>query len=94
LACRTIYAALAEKERRLISERMKAALAARKANGGRLGNPRNIAEAGELGRNIQMLASYFRCCNADPSTRNIGLLPGESRTTFARGVQYRISGDY
>src|SRR4051812_37972428 len=31
-----LYAALAEKERRLISERTKAALAARKAKGGRL----------------------------------------------------------
>src|SRR5215212_495923 len=45
-----LYAALAEKERRLISERTKAALAARKANGGKLGNPRNITEAGSLGR--------------------------------------------
>jgi DNA invertase Pin-like site-specific DNA recombinase len=48
-----LYAALAEKERRLISERTKAALAARKANGGRLGNPRTIAHAGELGRQTQ-----------------------------------------
>src|SRR5215204_5452996 len=52
-----LYAALAEKERRLISERTKAALAARKANGGRLGNPRNIAQAGELGRQIQVSAA-------------------------------------
>jgi DNA invertase Pin-like site-specific DNA recombinase len=41
-----LYAALAEKERRLISERTKAALAVRKAAGGRLGNPININEAG------------------------------------------------
>ena len=33
-----LYAALAEKERRLISERTKAALAARKAQGAKLGN--------------------------------------------------------
>src|SRR3954451_4620672 len=45
-----LYAALAEKERRLISERTKAALAVRKARGGRLGNPTNIREAGEIGR--------------------------------------------
>ena len=45
-----LYAALAEKERRLISERTKAALAAKKAQGPRLGNPRNIAAAGSLGR--------------------------------------------
>jgi DNA invertase Pin-like site-specific DNA recombinase len=43
-----LYAALAEKERRLISERTKAALAAKKAGGAKLGNPRNIAAAGEL----------------------------------------------
>ena len=45
-----LYAALAEKERRLISERTKAALAIRKANGSRLGNPSNIEEAGQAGR--------------------------------------------
>src|SRR4051812_40289457 len=45
-----LYAALAEKERRLISERTKAALAIRKANGSKLGNRHNILEAGELGR--------------------------------------------
>src|SRR5256884_5850969 len=48
-----LYAALAEKERRLISERTTAALAAKKAQGARLGNPRNIALAGCLGRQAQ-----------------------------------------
>ncbi|WP_353825462.1 recombinase family protein [Mesorhizobium sp.] len=36
-----LYAALAEKERRLISERTKAALASRKTTGLKLGNPTN-----------------------------------------------------
>src|SRR5882724_2028433 len=45
-----LYAALAEKERRLISERTKAALAAKKASGAVLGNPHNLAQAGFLGR--------------------------------------------
>jgi len=45
-----LYAALAEKERRLISERTKAALAIRKASGSKLGNPVNIREAGDVGR--------------------------------------------
>jgi DNA invertase Pin-like site-specific DNA recombinase len=45
-----LYAALAEKERRLISERTKAALVAKKAAGAALGNPVNLAEAGSLGR--------------------------------------------
>jgi DNA invertase Pin-like site-specific DNA recombinase len=52
-----LYAALAEKERRLIAERTKAALAAKKVGGARLGNPRNIAQAGELGRTIQTAAA-------------------------------------
>jgi len=45
-----LYAALAEKERRLISERTKAALAIRKASGAKLGNPTNIRQAGKAGR--------------------------------------------
>lgn len=45
-----LYAALAEKERRLIAERTKAALAAKKAAGARLGNPRNLVHAGNIGR--------------------------------------------
>ena len=49
-----LYAALAEKERRLISERTKAALAAKKATGATLGNPRNVAAAAALGRQIQI----------------------------------------
>jgi len=43
-----IYAALAEKERRLISQRTKAALKAAKARGVRLGNPQ-LAEAQSIG---------------------------------------------
>jgi DNA invertase Pin-like site-specific DNA recombinase len=45
-----LYAALAEKERRLIGERTKAALAAKRAAGASLGNPRNLDHAGCLGR--------------------------------------------
>jgi DNA invertase Pin-like site-specific DNA recombinase len=47
-----LYAALAEKERRMISERTKAALAAKKATGAVLGNPHNLAQAGDLGRTV------------------------------------------
>ena len=52
-----LYAALAEKERRLISERTKVALAAKKASGAKLGNPSNIAAAGVCGRQIQIAAA-------------------------------------
>lgn len=44
-----IYAALAEKERAMISQRTKAALAAKKASGAALGNRTNLAEAQKLG---------------------------------------------
>jgi len=59
-----LYAALAEKERRLISERTRAALAQRKAKGARLGNPRNAAHAAALGRAAQ-------CTEADRFAANI-----------------------
>ncbi len=52
-----LYAALAEKERRLISERTKAALSAKKQNGDRLGNPRSLAQAGVVGRQSQVSAA-------------------------------------
>src|SRR5881227_2993681 len=52
-----LYAALAEKERRLISERTKAALAAKKAGGASLGNPVNLVLAGELGRSASVAAA-------------------------------------
>src|SRR3954471_10729581 len=45
-----LYAALAEKERRLIAERTRVALAVKKATGARLGNPRNLGQAGAVGR--------------------------------------------
>jgi len=44
-----LYAAFAERERRLISERTKAALAAKKAQGAQLGNRTNLAEVGARG---------------------------------------------
>jgi hypothetical protein len=44
-----LYAALAENERRLISERTKAALASRRTTGIKLGNPTNTAEAAAKG---------------------------------------------
>src|SRR5947199_6820358 len=48
-----LYAALAEKERRLIAERTRSALAARKAQGAKLGNQRNASDAAAIGRKAQ-----------------------------------------
>jgi len=52
-----LYAALAEKERRLISERTRTALGVKRAQGVKLGNPRNIRTAGELGRKAAVSAA-------------------------------------
>src|SRR5688572_6457214 len=49
-----LYAALAEKERRLIGERTRAALSARKAQGARLGNTTNASNAAAVGRQAQV----------------------------------------
>jgi DNA invertase Pin-like site-specific DNA recombinase len=49
-----LYAALAEKERRLISERTRAALASRKTNGAKLGNQTNSAAAAAKGRAVSI----------------------------------------
>jgi DNA invertase Pin-like site-specific DNA recombinase len=52
-----LYAALAEKERSLIAERTKAALASKRASGAKLGNPTNLPLAGALGRVTQIAAA-------------------------------------
>jgi DNA invertase Pin-like site-specific DNA recombinase len=66
-----LYAALAEKERRLISERTKAALAAKKANGATLGNPANISQAGQSGRRAQQAEANRHATNVLPIIRSI-----------------------
>ena len=62
---------LLELERRLISERTKAALAAKRASGVRLGNPRNIAQAGELGRSAQAATADNFVANLMPVVQAI-----------------------
>jgi DNA invertase Pin-like site-specific DNA recombinase len=52
-----LYAALAEKERSLIAERTKAALASKRVSGAKLGNRSNLDHAGALGRATQVAAA-------------------------------------
>jgi DNA invertase Pin-like site-specific DNA recombinase len=66
-----LYAALAEKERRLISERTRLALAQRKARGAKLGNPRNAGEAAALGRSVQSEEAERFAANVLPVIRSI-----------------------
>src|SRR5205085_12389531 len=64
-----LYAALAEKERRLISER--AALAAKKKRGEALGNAKNIVQAGKAGRAVQTADADRFAANLLPILRRI-----------------------
>jgi DNA invertase Pin-like site-specific DNA recombinase len=66
-----LYAALAEKERALISERTRAALARRKAQGATLGNQTNLAEAQSLGAAANRQAADVFAANVLPVVRQI-----------------------
>ena len=97
-----LYAALAEKERRLISERTKAALAIRKASGTKLGNTSNIREAGEAGRSslveaaddhVRSLLPLLRTVRAEGSI-TIGAITrslNERKIPSARGSRWHVS---
>ena len=92
-----LYAALAEKERRLISERTKAALAARKAQGARLGNRRNAPEAAALGRRSLTADADAFAANVLPivkSLRGNGVtdLRGLAAALNSRGVRTARGG--
>jgi len=87
-----LYAALAEKERRLISERTKAALRAKKAAGARLGNPTNLHAAGLIGRSAQAQAADEFATNLVPllqAIRNAGAstLSGIANALNGRGIR-------
>jgi DNA invertase Pin-like site-specific DNA recombinase len=86
-----LYAALAEKERRLISERTKAALAARKAQGASLSNRTNAEAALVLGRQALRVGADAFATNVMPivdSLRRSGItdLRGLAAALNARGV--------
>ena len=66
-----IYAALAEKERAMIAERTRAALAQKKAQGARLGNRTNLAEAQAKGTAASKAAADAFATNVLPIVRQI-----------------------
>jgi DNA invertase Pin-like site-specific DNA recombinase len=66
-----LYAAFAEKERALISERTRAALARKKAQGALLGNRTNLAEARELGHAANKAAADAFAANVLPVVRQM-----------------------
>jgi DNA invertase Pin-like site-specific DNA recombinase len=66
-----IYAALAEKERALIAERTRAALAQKKAQGARLGNRTNLSDAQAKGVAVNRHAADTFAANVLPIVRQI-----------------------
>ena len=76
-----IYAALAQKERALISERTKVALAAKKTQGVRLGNPTNLADAAAKGAVANREAVDRFAANVLPIVR-------QSHGAGVTGLQY------
>ena len=97
-----LYAALAEKERRLISERTKAALAVRKVSGSKLGNPTNIRGAGDIGRTALVAVADEHARNLLPllrTVRNEGSITlaaittalNDRRIPTARGARWHVS---
>jgi DNA invertase Pin-like site-specific DNA recombinase len=94
-----LYAALAEKERRLISERTRAALAQRKARGKRLGNPRNTKDAAALGRATQVSEADCFAANVVPIVEairasSVSTLAGIADALNARGIRSARGGQW
>lgn len=92
-----IYAALAEKERRMISERTRAALAARKRQGAKLGNPTNLDEAGRTGAAATAMEARRFAENVAPVIRQVqgsGVtsLRGIAAVLDARGIRTARGG--
>jgi DNA invertase Pin-like site-specific DNA recombinase len=82
-----LCAALAEKERRQISERTRAALAARKERGTKLGNPRN-AGAAAAGRRVQVSAAAEFAETVLPIIASLQ----KSGITSLRGIAVALNG--
>jgi DNA invertase Pin-like site-specific DNA recombinase len=96
-----IMAVVAQEERRMISERTKAALAAAKANGKKLGGNRGVvlsAEAQEAGRMAQASRATARAADLAPviaELRAAGItsLGALARALTARGIPTSRGGE-
>jgi DNA invertase Pin-like site-specific DNA recombinase len=94
-----IYAALAEKERSLISDRTRVALRQAKQRGVQLGNRTNLAEAGKLGQAAQRRDADQFAANLLPLVRQIQAAGAKTLAQIAealnaRGVQTVRGGSW
>ena len=84
-----IYAALAEKERGMIADRTRAALAAKKAQGAVLGNRTNLAEAAAKGAAAQRTAADAFAANVLPVVRQIQAAGATNHRAIAKALNAR-----
>ena len=84
-----IYAALAEKERGMIAERTRAALAAKKAQGAVLGNRTNLAEAAAKGADANRTAADGFAANVLPIVRQIQAAGATTHRAIAAALNAR-----
>ena len=84
-----LYAALAEKERALISERTRAALARKKAQGALLGNRTNLAQAQAMGQRANAVAADSFARNVLPVIREIQKSGVRSNRAIAAALNAR-----
>ena len=92
-----IYAALAQKERAMISERTKAALAARKARGVKLGNPTNLGAAQAKSRGVRSAMAEQHAENVLPVIQaiqhsGVASYRGVAEALNARGIKTARGG--
>jgi DNA invertase Pin-like site-specific DNA recombinase len=84
-----LFAALAEKERRLISERTRAALQARKTAGAKLGNPANLSAAGLAGRTAQVQAAADFAARVLPVLKTVQKAGATTLAEITEGLNER-----
>ena len=84
-----LYAALAEKERRLISERTRAALQAKKVSGAKLGNSANLLEAGLTGRAVQARSADQFAASVFPALEAVRRSGASSLAEIANALNAR-----
>lgn len=94
-----IYAALATKERNLIADRTRVALAQRKAQGVVLGNKTNLPEAGAKGASANRAAADVFAGNVLPIIRQIEASGVKGHRALAaalnaRGIRTARGGDW